>query len=65
MLGGGAGDGFAAHSRHDSQGEIDARNRGYSPYSSETWRAWEYWANKAGCSHMLTRPEPGHADEKP
>ena len=48
-----------------SQGEIDARNRGYSPYSSETWRAWEYWANKAGCSHMLTRPGAGHADEKP
>jgi ribulose-5-phosphate 4-epimerase/fuculose-1-phosphate aldolase len=39
-----------------SQGEIDARNRGYSPYSSETWRAWEYWANKAGCSHMLGKP---------
>jgi HCOMODA/2-hydroxy-3-carboxy-muconic semialdehyde decarboxylase len=41
-----------------SQGEIDARNRGYSPYSVETWRAWEYWANKAGCGHMVTRPEP-------
>jgi ribulose-5-phosphate 4-epimerase/fuculose-1-phosphate aldolase len=40
-----------------SQGEIDARNRGYSPYSTETWRAWEYWANKAGCGHMLTRPD--------
>ena len=40
-----------------SQGEIDARNRGYSPYSVETWRTWEYWANKAGCGHMLTRPE--------
>jgi ribulose-5-phosphate 4-epimerase/fuculose-1-phosphate aldolase len=40
-----------------SQGEIDARNRGYSPYSTETWRAWEYWANKAGCGHLLTRPE--------
>jgi ribulose-5-phosphate 4-epimerase/fuculose-1-phosphate aldolase len=39
-----------------SQGEIDARNRGYTPYSTETWRAWEYWANKAGCSHMLTEP---------
>src|SRR5712672_4717654 len=38
-------------------GEIDARNRGYSPYSTETWRAWEYWANKAGCSHMLTKPD--------
>src|SRR5271170_7901098 len=40
-----------------SQGEIDARNRGYSPYSPETWRAWEYWANKAGCGHLLTRPD--------
>jgi HCOMODA/2-hydroxy-3-carboxy-muconic semialdehyde decarboxylase len=40
-----------------SQGEIDARNAGYSPYSTETWRAWEYWANKAGCGHMLTRPD--------
>jgi ribulose-5-phosphate 4-epimerase/fuculose-1-phosphate aldolase len=40
-----------------SEGEIDARNRGYSPYSTETWRAWEYWANKAGCGHLLTRPE--------
>jgi HCOMODA/2-hydroxy-3-carboxy-muconic semialdehyde decarboxylase len=38
-----------------SQGEIDARNRGYSPYSPETWRAWEYWANKAGCGHMLEK----------
>jgi hypothetical protein len=40
-----------------SQGEIDARNRGYSPYSTETLRAWEYWANKAGCGDMLTRPD--------
>ena len=39
------------------RGEIDARNRGYSPYSTETWRTWEYWANKAGCGHMLTRPD--------
>jgi hypothetical protein len=39
-----------------SQGEIEARNRGYSPYSVETWRTWNYWANKAGCGHLLTRP---------
>jgi ribulose-5-phosphate 4-epimerase/fuculose-1-phosphate aldolase len=39
-----------------SQGEIDARNRGYGPYAPETWRAWEYWANKAGVGSMLTRP---------
>ncbi len=41
-----------------SQGEIDARNRGYKPYSPETWRAWEYWAKKCDCGGMLTRPEP-------
>jgi HCOMODA/2-hydroxy-3-carboxy-muconic semialdehyde decarboxylase len=39
------------------QGEIDARNRGYSPYSVETWRAWHYWANKAGVGNMVTRPD--------
>ncbi|MFQ5982550.1 MAG: class II aldolase/adducin family protein [Woeseiaceae bacterium] len=40
-----------------SQGEIDARNRGYKPYSPETWRAWEYWANKCGCGDMLVKLE--------
>jgi ribulose-5-phosphate 4-epimerase/fuculose-1-phosphate aldolase len=40
-----------------SKGEIDARNAGYSPYSTETWRAWEYWANKAGVGNLLTRPD--------
>src|ERR1700739_2125462 len=43
-----------------SQGEIDARNRGYRPYSPETWRTWEYWATKCGCGDLLTRPD-GHA----
>jgi len=47
--------------RYLSHGEIDARNRGYGPYSTETWRAWEYWANKAGCGHLRTRPDGGHA----
>jgi len=46
------------------QGEIDARNRGYSPYSTETWRAWEFWATKAGCAHMLTKPDHGHEHKK-
>src|SRR5712672_3506201 len=46
------------------QGEIDARNRGYSPYSTETWRAWEYWANKAGCGHMLSKPDHAQAHKK-
>jgi ribulose-5-phosphate 4-epimerase/fuculose-1-phosphate aldolase len=43
--------------KHLSPGEIAARNRGYSPYSVETWRTWEYWANKAGCGHLLSRPD--------
>ncbi len=40
-----------------SQGEIDARNQGYKPYSPETWRAWEYWANKCGCGDRLVKPD--------
>ncbi|HYR84940.1 MAG TPA: class II aldolase/adducin family protein [Terriglobia bacterium] len=36
-----------------SDGEIAARASGYKPYSTQTWRAWEYWANRAGCGHML------------
>jgi len=47
-----------------SQGEIDARNRGYSPYSVETWRAWHYWANKAGVGNMVTRPDAPTAVSK-
>jgi ribulose-5-phosphate 4-epimerase/fuculose-1-phosphate aldolase len=43
--------------RYLSQGEIDARNRGYGPYAPETWRAWEYWANKAGVGNLVTRPD--------
>jgi HCOMODA/2-hydroxy-3-carboxy-muconic semialdehyde decarboxylase len=42
--------------RYLSQGEIDLRNKGYSPYSAETFRAWEYWANKAGVGKMVTGP---------
>src|SRR6266849_11193583 len=34
-------------------GEIAARDAGYKPYSLETRRAWRYWANKAGCAHLV------------
>jgi ribulose-5-phosphate 4-epimerase/fuculose-1-phosphate aldolase len=44
-----------------SQGEIDARNRGYGPYSPETWRTWEYWADRAGVGHLVTRPDAPRA----
>jgi ribulose-5-phosphate 4-epimerase/fuculose-1-phosphate aldolase len=43
-----------------SAGEIGARSRGggYRPNSPETWRAWQYWAHRAGCGGMLPeRPE--------
>lgn len=36
-----------------SRGEIAARNAGYKPQSPETWRAWEYWATRAGCKELL------------
>ena len=38
-----------------SSGEIAARNAGYKPQSPETWRAWEYWATRAGCRHRLPK----------
>lgn len=38
-----------------SRGEIEARNAGYKPRSPETWRAWEYWATRAGCAHLLPK----------
>jgi HCOMODA/2-hydroxy-3-carboxy-muconic semialdehyde decarboxylase len=38
-----------------SPGEIAARNAGYKPYSPETWRAWEYWATRAGCAQLLSK----------
>ena len=38
-----------------SRGEIDARNAGYKPQSPETWRAWEYWATRAGCRELLEK----------
>jgi ribulose-5-phosphate 4-epimerase/fuculose-1-phosphate aldolase len=40
-----------------SRGEIEARSAGYKPHSPETWRAWEYWATRAGCAHLLSRKE--------
>jgi ribulose-5-phosphate 4-epimerase/fuculose-1-phosphate aldolase len=36
-----------------SEGEIAARAAGYKPYSVETWRAWEYWAMRAGCGDLV------------
>jgi HCOMODA/2-hydroxy-3-carboxy-muconic semialdehyde decarboxylase len=36
-----------------SKGEIASRAAGYKPNSPETWRAWEYWASRAGCGDKI------------
>ena len=36
-----------------SEGEIAARAAVYKPHSVQTWRAWQYWANRAGCSDLI------------
>jgi ribulose-5-phosphate 4-epimerase/fuculose-1-phosphate aldolase len=42
-----------------SDGEIASRAAGYKPYTAQTWRAWEYWARRAGCGHMVGEcPDP-------
>jgi HCOMODA/2-hydroxy-3-carboxy-muconic semialdehyde decarboxylase len=44
-----------------SQREIAARTGGgnYRPDSPETWRAWRYWATRAGCADLLPQRPPG------
>jgi ribulose-5-phosphate 4-epimerase/fuculose-1-phosphate aldolase len=42
-----------------SAGEIAARAAGYQPHSLETWRAWQYWAKRAGCGHLVGEREMG------
>jgi HCOMODA/2-hydroxy-3-carboxy-muconic semialdehyde decarboxylase len=46
-----------------SKGEIAARAAGYKPRAPETWRAWEYWATRAGCADMIGEPHD-HAAKK-
>lgn len=48
-----------------SDGEIAARNAGYKPYSLETQRAWRYWANRAGCGHLLDDRPHSHPSQPP
>ena len=42
--------------RYLSEGEV-ARIRDVSPDAPEVWRAWSYWASRAGCEDLLA----GHA----
>jgi HCOMODA/2-hydroxy-3-carboxy-muconic semialdehyde decarboxylase len=46
-----------------SKGEIAARAAGYKPRSPETWRAWEYWATRAGCADMIGEPHDHTANK--
>jgi len=46
-----------------SKGEIAARAAGYKPNSPETWRAWEYWATRAGCGDKIGKPGKSPADK--
>jgi HCOMODA/2-hydroxy-3-carboxy-muconic semialdehyde decarboxylase len=46
-----------------SKGEIAARAKGYKPQSPETWRAWQYWAHRAGCGEMIGEPDGHDAKE--
>jgi ribulose-5-phosphate 4-epimerase/fuculose-1-phosphate aldolase len=55
---------FGGEVKSLSPGEIDARNqKAYSPYAPATWRAWEYWANKCGCGHMVSKPDAAGANQ--
>jgi ribulose-5-phosphate 4-epimerase/fuculose-1-phosphate aldolase len=36
-----------------SPGEIAARTASYKPHAPESWRAWEYWATRAGCGDRI------------
>jgi ribulose-5-phosphate 4-epimerase/fuculose-1-phosphate aldolase len=36
-----------------SPGEIAARAASYKPHAPESWRAWEYWATRAGCGDRI------------
>jgi ribulose-5-phosphate 4-epimerase/fuculose-1-phosphate aldolase len=36
-----------------SDGELAVRAGSYKTYSAQTWRAWQYWAMRAGVGHMV------------
>lgn len=43
-----------------SRGEIDA-HASFKPDDPSMWRAWEYWARRAGCGDLLSAGRPGTA----
>ena len=46
-----------------SKGEIAARAADYKPNSPETWRAWEYWATRAGCGDKIGKLPRARAEK--
>jgi ribulose-5-phosphate 4-epimerase/fuculose-1-phosphate aldolase len=36
--------------------EIEVKKASHRPSSPESWRAWEYWAHRAGCAELLGKP---------
>jgi HCOMODA/2-hydroxy-3-carboxy-muconic semialdehyde decarboxylase len=36
--------------------EIQVKKSSHRPSSPESWRAWEYWAHRAGCAELLGKP---------
>jgi HCOMODA/2-hydroxy-3-carboxy-muconic semialdehyde decarboxylase len=46
-----------------SEGEIAARETTYKPF--QIWRAWQYWAHRAGCSHLLAEDPTGGVGHTP
>ncbi len=43
-----------------SEGEMAARNTTYKPF--QIWRAWQYWAHRAGCSHLVGKDSGTEAE---
>jgi ribulose-5-phosphate 4-epimerase/fuculose-1-phosphate aldolase len=36
--------------------EIEVKRTSHARTSPESWRAWEYWAHRAGCAELLGKP---------
>lgn len=46
--------------------EIEIKKTAHRPSSAEAWRAWEYWAHRAGCADLLSEPPRSvlHSEQK-
>jgi len=51
---------FARADRVFARGANQNEGRSARPYMPEIWRAWEYWATRAGCGNKIGNPH-GHA----